>query len=440
MNVHSVMLVAGETSGDLLAAELVGALRPHFADQPFAPRFFGAGGSRMEAAGVDLAEEMTRHAVVGLGDVLRSLARYRRIFQRLLDLACARQPELIVLVDFTGFNRRFAQALRRRLNRAAGAFGRWRPRIVQYVSPQVWASRPGRAYAMAKDLDLLLCLFPFEQEWYARRLPDFPVQCVGHPICDRYPGRWQQTLTDAAPPADAVTPAEQPPLLLLLPGSRTGELKRHLGVMLDAAKIVAHTTAIRARIVLPERRLEELAIRLAVEQSGARQPVSREAEFPTLTVEVAAGLDLEIEIRHGALADSLAEAAVAIASTGTVTLECALFGVPTVAIYKTSWGTYQIGRRVVTVRHMAMPNLLAGREIFPEFIQDAAIPKRLAPATLEFLGNPARRRAVRTALRNVVRGLGGPGASQRAAAHLAALMHRADRVPESGPVTPHVAR
>lgn len=423
MNVRSIMLIAGETSGDLLAAELVEALRPHFAHQPFAPRFFGAGGHRLQAAGVEVAEEMTRHAVVGLGDVLRSLARYRAIFRRLLELACARQPELIVLVDFTGFNRRFAHALRRRIERASGAFGRWHPRLVQYVSPQVWASRPGRAYAMASDLDLLLCLFPFEKDWYARRLPAFPVHCVGHPICDRYAEQWERIAARAAPAdGDEAIAPHRPPLLLLLPGSRTAELKRHLGVMIEAAKAVARATPIRVRLVLPAAHLQQLAIRLAGELAGARQPVAGEADFPILTVDVGTGLELELEVRHGDLAVSLPEAAVAIASTGTVTLECALFGVPTVAIYKTSWSTYQIARRLITVDHLAMPNLLAGREVFPEFIQDAAIPGNLARATLELLRDARRRRTVRAALRRVARGLGGPGASCRAAAHIASLM------------------
>lgn len=389
---HSCMVIAGEASGDLLAAELVQSLRntPALGAQPHAPRFFGAGGPRMAAAGVELAFDLTQHAVVGLAEALRHLVQFRRLFYHLLDLACARQPEVIVCVDFSGFNRRWAQALRRRLARQRGRFNNWRPQIVQYVSPQVWASRPGRAYPLARDFDLMLCLFPFEAEWYSQRVPQLRVEYVGHPLAERHQLR--------APGAATADRQETKPEVLLLPGSREGELRRHLPVMLGAAERIQARGATRFRLVVPNKALRHLAQQLGAPDSP------------------------DFRLQTGGLAEALAAAAVAIASTGTVTLECALFGVPTVALYKTSWSTYQVAKRLVTVPYLAMPNLLAGEPVFPEFIQAAATPDNLATAALQLLADDRRREAIRERLAQVAASLGGPGASARAAAAIARLL------------------
>ena len=183
----NIMVIAGEPSGDALAAELVQALCAEAEFQSLTSRpelcFFGAGGPKLAAAGVELAVDMTQHAVIGLWEVIKNYGKFRRIFHELLDLAEKRRPDLLVCVDFSGFNRRFAHALRAR---AAKSSGQWNPRIVQYVSPQVWASRPGRATKMAEDYDLLLTIVPFEKEWYAKRAPKLKVEFVGHPMLDRF--------------------------------------------------------------------------------------------------------------------------------------------------------------------------------------------------------------------------------------------------------------
>ncbi|MFN7141871.1 MAG: lipid-A-disaccharide synthase, partial [Limisphaerales bacterium] len=139
MKYQRIMFIAGEASGDALAAELVKELREQLSGENTSPEFFGAGGPKMVAAGVELAMDMTGHAVIGLGDVLRNYAKFRRIFHDLLTLAVLEKPDLIVLVDFSGFNRRFAKAIREKIrkDKIAG----WTPKIVQFVSPQVWASR-----------------------------------------------------------------------------------------------------------------------------------------------------------------------------------------------------------------------------------------------------------------------------------------------------------
>jgi len=374
------MVIAGEPSGDLLAAELVRALGATPAGA--GATFFGAGGPRMAEAGVELAFDMTEHAVVGLWEVLKNYGKFRRLFHQLLDLACARRPEALICVDFSGFNRRFAHALRERARTLPG----WNPRIIQYVSPQVWASRAGRARQMARDFDLLLAIFPFEKAWYAEHAPAMRVEFVGHPLCDRFREHQSNSTNKAARP-----------LVVLLPGSRRGELKRHLPVLLPAARQMAAGHPATFRIILPTAALAEVA---RVEAK----------DFPF------------IEIQIGGLADTLAQARLALASTGTVTMECAYFGVPTVTLYKTSWSTYQIARRIIKVSSLTMPNLLAGEPVFPEFIQDDATSDSIARAALDLLNHPDRRERIRAQLADLLKTLGGPGASQRGAESIVRLL------------------
>lgn len=395
----SIMVIAGEASGDTLAAELVTALRRELiardqidtADmQPIrtglAPKFFGAGGSRMKAAGVELAFDLTQHSVIGISEVLKNYLKFRRLFHQLLDLAADRQPDVVIGVDYGGFNLRFGRAIRKLSQ--AGTFNNWRPKLVQFVSPQVWASRAGRAFQLEQDYDLLLSIFPFEKDWYARRVPKLNVEFVGHPMLDR---------VDLSSISNRQSPIGN--RLLLLPGSRRGELNRHLPVMLEALKRIqsAHPE-IEAHMVLPNAVLEELAHSL--------------------------GTPASLTIQIGDLPRALACAHAAIASTGTVTMECALFGVPTVTLYKTSWSTYQIGKRIVKVKSLTMPNLLAGEEIYPEFIQDAATPENLSRATLQLLTDESRRTWIRKRLSDVITTLGGRGATLRAATAIAKLLQR----------------
>ena len=389
------MLIAGEASGDVLAAELVRALRQEFAEteaiptpdlQPLhaslEPRFFGAGGPRMAAEGVDLALDMTAHSVIGLTEVLKHYLKFRRLFRQLFELALRCQPDAIICVDFSGFNRRFAHAVRQYARAHADWFHDWDPRLIQYVSPQVWASRERRAYQMARDYDLVLSIFPFEQAWYAKRVPQLPVEFVGHPIVDRYADRPRAKMEGRR--------TQNTSNLLLLPGSRASELARHLPVMLAALELIrAKTPDLRSRMVLPNASLLKQA--------------------------KAMGLPAGLEAQIGGLPEALAEADVAIASTGTVTTECAYFGVPTVALYKTSWSTWQIAKRIVKVKYAAMPNLLANEEVFPEFIQGAATADNITRATVELLRDAPRRAKVKARLAEIIASLGDPGAPRRAA-------------------------
>jgi lipid-A-disaccharide synthase len=395
MNPKTFMLIAGEASGDLLAAELVSALlaASKQSEDGRVPQFFGAGGSRMAAAGVELAFDLTQHSVIGVSDVLKNYFKFRRLFHQLLALAIERKPDAVIGVDYGGFNLRFGHAVKEYVRE--NPFANWNPKIIQFVSPQVWASRPGRANLLAADYDLLLSIFPFEKNWYAKRVPKLRVEFVGHPMIGRFVSEGRVTrVPDTEKLGTRVT---RPSDILLLPGSRADELRRHLPVMLGALKLIREKLpAAKAKIVLPNETLKQLADKLSV-------------------------LPPDTEIQIGNLPPALAEADVAVASTGTVTMECAFFGVPTVTLYKTSWSTYQIGKRIVKVKWLTMPNILADEEIYPEFVQNAATPDNIAGAALELLQNEPRRIQIKKRLAQVVSSLGGPGANTRAAAAILSL-------------------
>lgn len=368
------MIIAGEASGDTLGAELVKALRciPNCEQA----EFFGAGGPKLAAAGVELAFDLAAHAVVGIWEVLKNYGKFKGFFEHLLKLALERKPDAVVLIDYPGFNLRFVKALR---ERARG--GNWRPKIIYYVSPQIWAWHESRVHQIARDVDLMLAIFPFEKAWYAERAPGFRVEFVGHPLVDRYAGHLFKGNRDE---------------VLLLPGSRIRELKKHLPVIIDAVREMRRSDKFSFRMVLPSEGLRKLAKQIS---------------------------DLDgIEMQVGGLAEALAKARVAIASSGTVTMECAYFRVPTVVLYRTSWSTHALGRRFIKVKYLAMPNLLAGEQVYPEFIQDQATGPNLAAAALELMRDEKRRAIIQAKLDSVIGSLGEIGASDRAARYIADLI------------------
>src|SRR5262249_49543513 len=227
-----------------------------------------------------------------------------------------------------------------------------------------------RVYQLAKDFDLLLSIFPFERQWYEARVPGFRVEFVGHSVFDRY---------GLPEPTKAIRSASDSgfPLIVLLPGSRPDELKRHLPLLLSALRQIRSAfPQLRAHMVLPNDSLLAMAKQI--------------------------GLNDDVQIQIGNLASALRQADLALASTGTVTIECAYFGVPTVALYKTSFVTWQIARRIVTVKYAAMPNLLAKQELFPEFIQEDATAENIASASLELLRDKSRRERIRNQLNDTI--------------------------------------
>jgi lipid-A-disaccharide synthase len=371
------MLVAGEPSGDLLASELVTALR----DSMPGAKFVGAGGPRMAAAGVELAVDMMKHAMVGIPTIGKYFA-LRRLSHELLALARERKADAIIGVDYGGFNLRFGHLVKQYVRN--NQFASWNPKLVQFVSPQVWASRPGRAKQLEADYDLLLSIFPFEKEWYAKHAPKLRVEFVGHPLVDRI----KKPAGGGQKKSDATT-------ILLLPGSRKSELYRHLHVMLGALEYIrGQVPSVRARMVLPNEQMKERA---------------------------AAAERASVEIQTGSVPEALAGADLAITKTGTVTMECAFFGVPAVTIYKKSLLGLAIDLGIITVKSLTMPNLMAGEAVYPEFLAEAATPENVALAALRLLRDEPRRQQIKSKLAGVVASLGEPGASRRAAAAILSL-------------------
>ena len=364
----TLLLVAGEPSGDAHGAELIHALRK---EDP-AVRIVGVGGPRMTAAGQEQLFDLSAHAVLGLTEVFRHFLKFRRFLQQIVDLARTDRPDAVVLIDCSGFNLRLAPRLKHALPQT---------KIVYYISPQVWASRAGRVKVISKNIDLLLSILPFEKDWFARRAPSFKVKWVGHPVLDRI-----RHASDAVPNPDCIA---------LLPGSRRTEIAELLPELWETARLMARERKnLRFVLLSPNEDMQNFALELI-------------AKLPSAS--------FSFENYVGYAISHLSRCALAIVASGTASLECALVGLPQIVVYRVHPLTYAVGKRVVTVQHLSIINVMAGREIVPEFIQEKLQPPEVAKVALELLGNPPRRSALLAGVAEVVATLGEPGASGRAA-------------------------
>lgn len=364
------MVVAGEPSGDALAAELVAAARE------IAPeaRFFGATGPALERVGVERVVDTAELAVMGLVEVVTSLPRIALALRRLAREAERRRPAGAVLVDSPDFNLRLA----RRLHRVGIP-------VVQYVSPTVWAWRPGRIRSLEANVRRLLVTLPFEADVYADTDVDFVY--VGNPAVDRIPD-------EPIPRGEMAAWLDLPagaPWVGILPGSRSNELRR-MGPVLAAAAERVHRRTPEARFVAP---MAPGADPAAVVESLAGGPPTR----------------FLAERRHHALAHCTA----ALATSGTASLELALLGVPHVVGYRMAAPTWWIARLLVDADHVALPNLIAGRTVVPERVQRAATPEELAAPISTWLVDREAREAVRGELEKVAEAVGPGGVAARAA-------------------------
>ena len=366
----SIYVVAGEVSGDRLAADLVRALKKQNPEL----RAYGVGGPMLRAAGQEQSFDLARHAVVGLTDVLKNLPKFLIFFRQVRAEIVKLKPDVVVLVDYPGFNLRLAKALHRENPP---------PAIIYYVSPQVWAWKAGRARTMERVLERLLVIFPFEVAWFARHAPNLKTKWVGHPLA----GRWMDQGKTQAPDGSSC--------IALLPGSRPKEIARHWPVLLETA----------AQIVQEQRNVRFVSLATGPEM---RQQLEAEwARFPKSGV--------SLDIVSGQSLTLLNRCTMAIVASGTATLECAVAGLPMLVIYKTSWFTYLLGRLVVKLPYLSMVNVLAGEKVVPEFLQGDATPPRLTMAALRILRNPRGTEQMVRRIREVAAQLGGPGAAERAA-------------------------
>ena len=356
-----VFLVAGEASGDLHAANLVRAMRL----QEPGIRVAGVGGERLREAGLACVARSEELSVMGLAEVVRDLPRLLRLSRRVRAAALSDRPDVAVLVDSPDFNLPLARRLRR-----AGI------PVVVYVSPQLWAWRAGRVRRIRRDVRRVLCVLPFEVEFYAEH--GVAAEYVGHPLVD-----------ELAPVMAAMPPVEKD-TLALLPGSRWHEVEALLPTMLGTAR------ALRAEV-------ERLRVRLIAAPGLERERLAAIAAPAQLPVEVVT------EGRHRALAACGA----ALVASGTATLECALLDVPMVVGYRLHPLSYALARRMVRVPHVALVNLVAGKRIVAEAVQNEYSESRLLVEARRLFGTAGSEQRRELAL--VRRALGEPGASGRAA-------------------------
>src|SRR4051812_20306733 len=366
------MLSCGEPSGDLYAGALASEILKLEPDAIVT----GFGGERMAAGGATLVRDFRGLSVTGLTEALRIIPRSWQTYRALVRAAEVDRPDVFVPIDFVDFNAFLTRALHKR-----GV------PVVYYISPQIWAWRPGRVTTVKRVADRMLVIFPFEVPFYERA--GVPVTFVGHPLLE---------LTPPASPREAflrshgLDPAK--PVVALLPGSRANEVKEILPGLVQASAIIARDVP-RAQFLIgraPHLR-DDLFAPLAAWPAGARSPVVLESSTD----------------------DVLASADVALVASGTVTVQGALHTCPMVVVYRLAAMTYRLGKPLMQVDTYAMVNLVAGRRVVPELIQDDFTPEATARHALQVLADPAFAARVRADLAAVRASLGTEGASRRAA-------------------------
>ena len=370
-----IALVAGEASGDNLGAALIAAIRERV---PTA-RFVGVPGPRMREAGCEALASSDELALMGLAEILRHLPRLIALRGRLVRELLARRPAVFVGIDAPEFNLGLAKRLK------AGGVP-----TVQYVSPQVWAWRQGRVRGIAESCDRILCLLPFEPKFYADH--GVTARFVGHPLADQFPFE-----ADRAGARAALGLSNEAEVVALLPGSRMGEVSRL------AAPFVAAARAIAAK---------RPGVTFVVPLTSAATRASFEDALAAAGAGGASGA-VSVRVLDGQSRLALAAADVVLTASGTATLETLLSQRPMVVAYKLAPLTAFLLRRLglVKVRHFSQPNLLVGREIVPEFFQEAATPEALGAAVLRWFEEPQRKGELREAFGEVHRQLRQGGAA-----------------------------
>lgn len=354
-------VVAGEASGDLHASEVVRELKK------LAPGLttFGIGGDLLAREGMLVLKHASEMGIVGLFNVIRHLPMFRRVFAELIERIERERPDAVLLVDYPDFNLRVAKKCKE-----LGL------RVIYYISPQLWAWRSGRVRHVAKYVDHMLVIFPFEEEFYKKH--DVPVTYVGHPLVEqligvRRPMRKEDRLRVA-----------------LLPGSRRNEIETLLPAMLEAVQILRRERNVEAYLI--------------------QAPTIEHQELEAIMQRVG----IEVPILPHDRGEGVAAADVALSSSGTATLEAAVLGTPVVVMYRLSRATYALARRLVKLPHFSLVNIVAGKRVVPELIQDDVNGARIAEEVRTLVA-PGHYDEVRAELQRVREKLGEPGTAERAA-------------------------
>ena len=369
----NLLLIAGEVSGDLHAAEVLKALKISSPDLSV----WGIGGDQLEAEGMRLLEHTDKMAVMGLVEVLRHYRFFKSTFQRVLDEVDRRKPAAALLVDYPGFNLRLAEALKEK-----GI------PVFYYISPKVWAWNKKRIPKMAQSIDHLMVVFPFELSFFEDS--GLSVDFVGNPLVAQI-DQFLNTKWDRLP-------WKASPCVALLPGSRKQEIERILPPMLAAARILQKTFPnISFIIPAPNARMQKLV----------EKHVEKSIDKPTW-----------LEITQNNAREVLRQAEVGIVASGTATLEAALLGIPHILVYKTSPLTYWLARTMIKITHLGLANIIAKRTIVPELIQHAATPEALAKETTLLLENGNKRHTMLEDFKEIRALLGEKNAAQQVAQFL----------------------
>lgn len=373
-----LLIIAGEISGDQHGAEMVRCLREEFPDLSI----FGVGGDHLRAAGVETLFDIEALNVVGLVEVLAKIPSGLLMARQLLRAAHDRGTRVVVVIDAPGFNLPFA---------------RWAKqdglRVVYYVSPQIWAWRRNRVHKVARRVEKMLTLFPFEVPFYAAAGVD--AEYVGHPFLDRLPG-----LPDRSDAVQALGLDEKRPIVALLPGSRRREVDLLLQPMLEALE--------RVRGQLPE-----------VQGVLPVAPTVSDA-----VGQIVSGFPGSLKVVDRQSLTALCAADFAWVASGTATLEAGLIGTPMVIVYRVNRLTAWLARRLLRVPHIGLINIVAGRQAVPELLQDAVNPRAMADLALSALRDPAENRRIRGELTALRATMGEGGGSRRAAASIGSVLRQ----------------
>ena len=364
-----ILISAGEASGDIHAAAVTAALKR--IDNT--TEVFGMGGDELRAAGGEVLFDIKEHGVMGFVEVIKKLPdlfKLRSDFARVMD---ERKPDCLVVVDYPGFNMKLAKV----------AHDKGIP-VVSYIAPSAWAWNKGRAKNVAKIVDKVACIFPFEYDVYKEA--GAPVEFVGHPLLDIVHPAMERAEAEAW-----VGKEPDRPLVLLMPGSRLMEIEKMLPILLEGAKLLKKQ--------MPQ-------VQFAMPRAGT-------IPMELLQSKIKAS-GLEIKITEGHNYDLFSVADLALATSGTVTLEAALCGLPSVIVYRTSALNAFIARRVINIPNIGLPNIVAGRQILPELLQEDFTPAKVANTAMELLA-PERRPQLEANLAFMKARLGEPGAVNRVA-------------------------